>query len=69
MSRVQLSINVGDLDTAVEAAQTRLADVGLAPVPEPDARCCYALQDKIWLHDPDQLPWEFYTVREHIETP
>ncbi len=28
-----------------------------------------ALQDRIWLHDPDQVPWEFYTVRKHIETP
>jgi hypothetical protein len=24
--------------------------------------CCYALQDKAWVEDPDGAPWEFYTV-------
>ena len=24
--------------------------------------CCYALQDKVWVDDPDQVPWEIYTV-------
>ena len=24
--------------------------------------CCYALQEKVWVHDPDGAPWEVYTV-------
>src|SRR5262249_43492171 len=29
--------------------------------------CCYALQDKFWLTDPDGNRWEVYTVLEDIE--
>ena len=35
----------------------------------PGTVCCYALQDKVWAHDPDGVPWEYCTVLEHIETP
>jgi hypothetical protein len=24
--------------------------------------CCYALQDKVWVHGPGNEPWEVYTV-------
>jgi hypothetical protein len=37
--------------------------------PAPGTVCCYALQDKVWAHDPDRLAWEYYTVLEHTETP
>ena len=53
----------------VSQAGTRLEAEGLATEPEPGAVCCYALQDKVWAHDPDGVAWEFYTVLEHIETP
>jgi catechol 2,3-dioxygenase-like lactoylglutathione lyase family enzyme len=120
MSRVQLSINVSDLDAAV-AFYTKM--LGTPPaklrpgyanfaVDDPplklvlnapgngepgtinqlgvevdttgqvdqagarlaaDARrgtvCCHARQDKVWVRDPGQLPWEYYTVLEHVETP
>jgi hypothetical protein len=26
------------------------------------ATCCFALQDKAWVDDPDRVPWEIYTV-------
>ena len=29
--------------------------------------CCYALQDKFWLTDPDGNRWEVYTVLEDVE--
>ena len=29
--------------------------------------CCYALQDKFWLSDPDGNRWEVYSVIEDIE--
>ena len=46
----------------VEAESARLADTGLVPLPEMQTTCCYALQDKVWVHDPDGLPCEVYTV-------
>lgn len=53
----------------VTQAGTRLDAEGLDTEPKPGAVCCYARQDKAWAHDPDGLPWEYYTVLEHIETP
>lgn len=117
MSRVQLALNVSDLDAAVEfysrlfatepakrrpgyanfavaepplklvlfenpgapmrlnhlgvevettddvgAAQRRLAGEGLDTTEEAEVSCCYAVQDKVWVDDPDGAPWEIYTV-------
>jgi catechol 2,3-dioxygenase-like lactoylglutathione lyase family enzyme len=53
----------------VMQAEARLAAESVAVEPEPGAVCCYAVQDKVWAHDPDGVPWEYYTVLEHIETP
>lgn len=46
----------------VQAAVTRLSAAGLAPAVEESTTCCYALQDKAWVSDPDGAPWEVYTV-------
>jgi catechol 2,3-dioxygenase-like lactoylglutathione lyase family enzyme len=46
----------------VSDATTRLAEAGLATAPEENTTCCYALQDKVWVNDPDGAPWEVYTV-------
>jgi catechol 2,3-dioxygenase-like lactoylglutathione lyase family enzyme len=46
----------------VKAAIGRLADDGLEGDVQESTTCCYALQDKVWTHDPDGAPWEFYTV-------
>ena len=122
MSRVQLALNVADIDTAVEfygklfnaepakvrpgyanfaiaepplklvlienangagqlnhlgvevestddvtAAQSRLTGEGLATAAESGA-CCYAVQEKVWVNDPDGAPWEIYTVIADAET-
>ena len=53
----------------VTRAWGRLDAEGLDTEPEPGAACCYALQDKVWAHDPDGAAWECYTVLEHTETP
>jgi catechol 2,3-dioxygenase-like lactoylglutathione lyase family enzyme len=53
----------------VDRTNARLSAVGLGPTPEPGAICCYARQDKTWVHDPDGVAWEYYTVLEHVETP
>jgi catechol 2,3-dioxygenase-like lactoylglutathione lyase family enzyme len=57
-----LGIEVDDVD-AVDSAQARLAEAGLASVDERDTTCCYARQDKLWVEGaPDGERWEIYTV-------
>lgn len=46
----------------VQAARDRLIAAGLATFDEKDAACCYALQDKVWAHDPDGNAWEVYVL-------
>jgi catechol 2,3-dioxygenase-like lactoylglutathione lyase family enzyme len=46
----------------VKAATARLAGHGLDPEVQESTTCCYAVQDKAWVDDPDGAPWEFYTV-------
>jgi catechol 2,3-dioxygenase-like lactoylglutathione lyase family enzyme len=46
----------------VAAAQARLAGDGLDTATEDNVACCYAVQDKVWVSDPDDAPWEIYTV-------
>lgn len=48
----------------VTAARERFATAGLAAFDENDTTCCYALQDKVWVHDPAGAPWEVYTVKD-----
>jgi catechol 2,3-dioxygenase-like lactoylglutathione lyase family enzyme len=48
----------------VEAGAARLREAGLAAFDEKDTTCCYALQDKVWVHDPAGAPWEIYTVKD-----
>ncbi|WP_405577134.1 ArsI/CadI family heavy metal resistance metalloenzyme [Streptomyces sp. NBC_01092] len=53
---------------AVHAATTRLGEVGLATNVENDTTCCYALQDKVWVHGPGQEPWEVYVVKADADS-
>ena len=56
-------------DTAqVAAATERLAAAGLATFEEKDTSCCYALQDKVWVHGPGAEPWEVYVVKADADT-
>jgi catechol 2,3-dioxygenase-like lactoylglutathione lyase family enzyme len=56
-----LGVEVSSTDE-VGQATTRLAEAGLATAPEDNTTCCYAVQDKVWVSDPDGAPWEVYTV-------
>ncbi|MYT79861.1 Lactoylglutathione lyase and related lyases [Streptomyces sp. MnatMP-M77] len=47
----------------VAAATDRLKGAGLATFEENDTSCCYALQDKVWVHGPGGEPWEVYVVK------
>ena len=55
-----LGVEVSSAEDVVTHGR-RLADEGLATRSESGA-CCYAVQDKVWVRDPDGAPWEFYTV-------
>ncbi|MFE2102129.1 MULTISPECIES: ArsI/CadI family heavy metal resistance metalloenzyme [unclassified Streptomyces] len=57
-----------DSTEQVSAATTRLKDAGLATFEENDTSCCYALQDKVWVHGPGQEPWEIYVVKADADT-
>jgi catechol 2,3-dioxygenase-like lactoylglutathione lyase family enzyme len=63
-----LGVEVESTDE-VASAQNRLADSGLATATEDAVTCCYALQDKVWVDDPDGAPWEIYTVLADVEMP
>jgi catechol 2,3-dioxygenase-like lactoylglutathione lyase family enzyme len=53
-----------EVDTAdeVSAATRRLTGEGLDTLTQEATNCCYAVQDKVWVNDPDGVPWEVYTV-------
>ncbi len=53
-----------EVETAddVTAATVRLSGEGLATATEEATSCCYAIQDKVWVEDPDGASWEVYTV-------
>ncbi|WP_251021881.1 ArsI/CadI family heavy metal resistance metalloenzyme [Streptomyces sp. ISL-98] len=57
-----------DTTEAVNAATTRLSEAGLTTAAENDTTCCYALQDKVWVHGPGQEPWEVYVVKADADT-
>jgi catechol 2,3-dioxygenase-like lactoylglutathione lyase family enzyme len=46
----------------VLAMRGRWADAGLATRDEMQTDCCYATQDKTWVHDPDGNEWEAFVV-------
>jgi catechol 2,3-dioxygenase-like lactoylglutathione lyase family enzyme len=52
----------------VGAASQRLTGEGMETLTENDTTCCYALQDKVWVHGPGQEPWEVYTVKDDSAT-
>jgi catechol 2,3-dioxygenase-like lactoylglutathione lyase family enzyme len=52
----------------VAAAWARFKAAGLATKTEDDTECCYALQDKVWVADPDGNAWEVFVVKGEAET-
>ena len=63
-----LGIEVASVDE-VDAAQTRLAEHGLASIDERGTTCCYAKQDKFWVESaPNGERWEVYTVLDDSQT-
>jgi catechol 2,3-dioxygenase-like lactoylglutathione lyase family enzyme len=52
----------------VAAAWTRFKQAGLPTKTEESTSCCYALQDKVWVHDPDGNEWEVFVVKRDTDT-
>jgi catechol 2,3-dioxygenase-like lactoylglutathione lyase family enzyme len=46
----------------VLAARDRFIESGLATFSEDEVTCCYAVQDKVWVTDPDGNNWEVFVV-------
>ncbi|MEV5714206.1 ArsI/CadI family heavy metal resistance metalloenzyme [Amycolatopsis mediterranei] len=62
-----LGVEVESADQVGEAGR-RLTGEGLETLTEDDTTCCYAVQDKVWVHGPGQEPWEVYAVKADSAT-
>lgn len=52
----------------VLAHKKRLEETGiLSQYDEMNTNCCYALQDKFWIHDPDGNEWEFFYTKADVD--
>ena len=56
-----LGIQVGSTEDVLEMRQ-RWSEAGLITRDEMKTDCCYATQDKSWVHDPDGNEWEVFVV-------
>ena len=52
----------------VAIAWTRLKEAGLNTLTEQNTSCCYALQDMVWVEDPDGNQWEVFVVKDDSPT-
>lgn len=58
-----LGLQVRSTDDVL-AMRLRWKAVGLLTRDEMQTECCYAKQDKTWVHDPDGNEWEVFVVLE-----
>ena len=58
-----LGIQVGTKED-VARQQKRLNMLGFKTTVEEGTTCCYAVQDKVWVQDPDVNAWETFVVFE-----
>lgn len=58
-----LGIQVGSTEDVL-AIRQRWAAAGLTTRDEMQTSCCYAVQDKTWVADPDGNEWEVFVVLE-----
>jgi len=49
------------------AIQRRVEEAGFGTRREDGVACCYALQTKFWITDPDLTLWEVYTLHEDLD--
>lgn len=60
-------IQVKDTEEVI-AHRDRLRTLGLETREEMNVTCCYAVQDKFWVTDPDGNEWEFFVVKEDADS-
>jgi len=58
-----LGIQVGSTEDVL-AIRQKWNDAGLSTRDEMQTTCCYAVQDKTWVRDPDGNEWEVFVVLE-----
>jgi catechol 2,3-dioxygenase-like lactoylglutathione lyase family enzyme len=54
---------------ALEVVRMRLAEAGLIRKEQTRTTCCHAVQDKVWVRDPDGNDWEFYELIQDLQPP
>jgi catechol 2,3-dioxygenase-like lactoylglutathione lyase family enzyme len=60
-----LGFQVATLDE-LKSKKEEMEKAGLKTVVEFGTKCCYALQDKFWVADPDGHQWEVYYFHEDV---
>ena len=55
-------VQVATTEDVIEA-KGRFEAQGLRTFTEEDTACCYAVQDKVWIEDPDGNSWEVFVVK------
>ncbi|CAK8581844.1 MULTISPECIES: ArsI/CadI family heavy metal resistance metalloenzyme [Priestia] len=56
-----------DTQEEISSHKTRLEKEGFFAREEMDTTCCYAVQDKFWVTDPDGNEWEFFYTKSDSE--
>ncbi|MFT7113608.1 MAG: catechol 2,3-dioxygenase-like lactoylglutathione lyase family enzyme [Candidatus Azotimanducaceae bacterium] len=68
----RVNTNFGHLGIQVASKEEVLARLGfveqqgLVAKEEIDTACCYAVQDKFWVNDPDGTQWEIYYFHKDV---
>jgi catechol 2,3-dioxygenase-like lactoylglutathione lyase family enzyme len=61
-----LGLQVESTEEVLDMAK-RWQENGLVTLDEMRTDCCYSLQDKTWVSDPDGNRWEVFTIIENTE--
>jgi catechol 2,3-dioxygenase-like lactoylglutathione lyase family enzyme len=61
-----LGFQVDDTKKVLEMGE-RLREANLLIIDEMGTTCCYAVQDKVWVYDPDGNAWEIFYTKEDSE--
>ena len=56
-----------DSEAELSAMRAGLQDSRLPSSEQRDAECCYVRADKVWVTDPNGVPWELYVGKGSIE--
>jgi catechol 2,3-dioxygenase-like lactoylglutathione lyase family enzyme len=51
----------------VMSQRDRLHGLGFTTRDQMNVTCCYSVQDKFWVHDPDGNAWEFFVPKEDAQ--